>query len=149
MSIGETVDERFGAAENPSPWYLKRWVLALWGLAVVILIATIIYGLVILGRGSGGSDTSHHAAVDNHTVADNQPVADTVVDCPDHDDPSARDDDGTCAAHDHPDVDAATSPSPLVEEQPAPAPGDTALPRLQPVTGRAPRYAGPRAECHA
>jgi hypothetical protein len=55
LSIGETFDERFGAAENPSPWYLKRWVLALWGLAVVILIATIIYGLVILGRGSGGS----------------------------------------------------------------------------------------------
>jgi hypothetical protein len=54
-SIGETVDERFGAADNPSPWYLKRWVLALWGLAVVILIATIIYGLVILGRGNGGS----------------------------------------------------------------------------------------------
>jgi hypothetical protein len=53
--IGDTFDERFGVAETASPWYLQRWVLALWGLAVVILIATIIYGLAILARGSGGS----------------------------------------------------------------------------------------------
>ncbi|MFZ0226967.1 MAG: hypothetical protein WAL41_08490 [Mycobacterium sp.] len=50
--IGET--ELFSAADNASPWYLKRWVLALWGLAVVILIATIIYGLAILAKGGDG-----------------------------------------------------------------------------------------------
>lgn len=53
FGIGDTVDERFGATENTSPWYLKRWVLALWGLAVVILIATIIYGLAVLAKGGG------------------------------------------------------------------------------------------------
>lgn len=54
LSIGETVDERFGATESVSPWYLKRWVLVLWGLTVVILIATIVYGLAILAKGGGG-----------------------------------------------------------------------------------------------
>lgn len=49
-----TSDFSVGDAQNPSPWYLKRWVLALWGLAVIILIATIIYGLAILARGNGG-----------------------------------------------------------------------------------------------
>jgi cytoskeletal protein RodZ len=49
-----TRDFSIDAAENSSPWYLKRWVLALWGLAVVILIATIIYGLAVLARGNGG-----------------------------------------------------------------------------------------------
>ncbi|BBX47699.1 hypothetical protein GCM10009641_18970 [Mycobacterium cookii] len=49
-----TRDFSIDAADNPSPWYLQRWVLALWGLAVVILIATIIYGLTVLARGNGG-----------------------------------------------------------------------------------------------
>jgi cytoskeletal protein RodZ len=47
--------EQFSVGEQPSPWYLKRWVLALWGLAVVTLIAVIIYGLAVLARGNGGS----------------------------------------------------------------------------------------------
>jgi cell division septation protein DedD len=44
----------FGAAETPSPWFLKPWVLALWGLTVLLLIAIIIYGLVILATNNGG-----------------------------------------------------------------------------------------------
>jgi hypothetical protein len=55
LSLGESNDEPFGAAEEPRAWYLKPWVLALWGLTVVILIATIIYGLVILATNNGGS----------------------------------------------------------------------------------------------
>ncbi|MDT5087753.1 MAG: hypothetical protein QOG47_460, partial [Mycobacterium sp.] len=47
--------ERFSVGESPSAWYLKRWVLALWGLAVITLIAVIIYGLLVLARGNGGS----------------------------------------------------------------------------------------------
>ena len=54
LSLGGNHGESFSAAEEPSPWYLKRWVLALWGLTVLLLIATIIYGLVILATSNGG-----------------------------------------------------------------------------------------------
>ena len=68
-----TRDFSIDAAENSSPWYLKRWVLALWGLAVVILIATINYGLAVLARGNGGGapapTTTHPSTtVSSHTT---------------------------------------------------------------------------------
>lgn len=55
LSLGENDDESFGAAREPTAWYLQPWVLALWGLTVAILVAIIIYGLVILATGNGGN----------------------------------------------------------------------------------------------
>ncbi|MGA9492965.1 MAG: hypothetical protein WBV80_22320 [Mycobacterium sp.] len=74
----QTRDFSIDAAENPSPWYLKRWVLALWGLAVVILIATIIYGLAVLARGNGGgapaTTTTHPSTTSSSRTTSTSPT---------------------------------------------------------------------------
>ena len=93
-----------------------------------------------LGHHQRWRRTSHHAAVDNHTLVKHTgPDNHTVVDPPDHHGPAARDDAGTRATARPPNLDAATSSSPLVERQRAADTRITPVPRpgAEPVAVRA------------